>query len=164
MEKFLDIVQKIVALNSGIEKTKVLSILDENKFYNELEDLLEVKFNSDSLISNLIKVINNINHSNKTSLDSKINESFIFDNLYNATSIESKLADILVILLLLYKRSELIEHQIKNYNYHDQDDRLESLSMKAIFNFIKNNDEEINIMGFLKDLCQILLISIFNSC
>lgn len=154
MEKFLDIVQKIVALNSGIEKTKVLSILDENKFYNELEDLLEVKFNSDSLISNLIKVINNINHSNKTSLDSKINESFIFDNLYNATSIESKLANILVILLLLYKRSELIEHQIKNYNYHDQDDRLESLSMKAIFNFIKNNDEEINIMGFLKDLCR----------
>ena len=145
IEKFLDVIQEIVANNSGIEKNKVLDQLDEEEFNNNLKNIFEKELNGSSSFSDLLESLNTINGTSKTNLDSIINESILFDNLYNSKSKENKLANVLIFLLLLYNRYNLIEEYIKNYNPENDIRELNSLSMNAMFNFIKiNSDKTIN--------------------
>ncbi len=104
IEKFLDVIQDIVAENSGIEKNKVLDQIDEDEFNDKLKNILEKELNGFSTIYNLIETLNITNGSSKTNLDSKINEAKLFDQLYDAETKENKLANILIFLILLYNR------------------------------------------------------------
>ena len=129
IEKFLDVIQEIVANNSGIEKNNVLDQLDEDEFNDSLKNIFEKDLDGSSSISNLLESLNTINGTSKTNLDSIVNESILFDNLYNSESKENKLSNILIFLLLLYNRYNLIEDYIKEYNPVNDEEELDSLSI-----------------------------------
>lgn len=156
LEKFLDVIQEIIANNSGIEKDKILEQLDQNEFNVKLENMLEIKLNGSSTIFNIFEALNSINGSSKTNLDSKINEAKLFEILYNSGSKEEKLSTILLFLILLCNRYNLIDAKIREYNRWDGDKGLESLSMNAMFNFIKSNPEK-RINEYLAIICKLII-------
>ena len=156
LEKFLDVIQEIIANKSGIEKDKVLEQLDQDEFNDKLKNILEMELNGSSTIFNVFEALDNINGTSKTSLDSKINESKLFEILYNSRSKEEKLSIILLFLILLHNRYNLIDADIREYNRLDSYKDLESLSMNSMFNFIKL-DPEKTINEYLAVICKLII-------
>lgn len=156
IEKFLDVIQFIVANNSGIDKDKVFDQLVEEELINHLFSILKEKLNGPSTISNLTETIDNVNGSSETNLDSNINEAKLFEILYNSDSNEEKISTILIFLMLLYNRYNQIEEEIREYNRWDGDEDIGSLSITSMVNFIKlNPDKTIN--EYLKDICKLVI-------
>lgn len=159
LEMFLHIIQRIVANRQGIRKSEVLSILNWDNFYRYLSKRLEHEIDSNSTINDIVNHLEKLNKKGvKTSLDSKINESEVFDDVSNASSLENQLGDIVILLCLLYVRYKLTPAPIRKYGLVSEDEfKLDSLSIHNIFTDIEKHGDETGIFEYLTDLAKVIV-------
>lgn len=90
-------------------------------------------------------------------MDSKIEESKLFDSLYEVDSPENQLADILMLLLLLYNRYTQTPTIIKRYGFLSGDESgLDSLSIHKIFNDLKKHYKK-DAFEYLTDSAKVII-------
>lgn len=159
LEMFLDIIQEIIANNQGIKKFGVLSVLNRGNFYKYLSKRLEHKINSGSTISDIINSIRRRNKKDaKTSLDSKINESEVFDDVSTENPLENRLGNIVILLCLLYNRYNLTPIIMREYGLVSEDEfKLDSLSIHNIFINMEKHGDEKGVFEYLVDLAKVIV-------
>lgn len=151
LEKFLDVIQKIVIKNPGTQKSAVLNKLDEERFFNRLSDRLNKKINTDSRIVDIIQLIDDLTvHTTKTQLGLMVNEAQTFKNIEKSSCLEDQLAEILILMCLLYHRYEKTAGNLKNL--FSCKGFSEQISIHTVFSDIKNSDSELSVFYYLTKL------------
>lgn len=116
MEMLLDVIQRIVPNCPGVEKSRVLSRIAWNDVYIGLSQTLSGKVEPSSTMVDLMRLVEKRNgRVQKTSGRSRVNESRVYDLLYNADKAEDKLVAIAVMLCLLHKRYLATEQVLREY-------------------------------------------------
>lgn len=156
LEMLLDIIQEIVANNLQIEKSEVLSVLNWNEINRYLSKRLNGKIGPDSAISDVNDSIKKLNKNAKTSLDEKINESDVYDNISNAESMESQFGETIILLCLLYNRFNSTPKAIRDYNQGNRDEfNIDTLYIQSIFADI--NESVVSIREYLTKLAGMIV-------
>lgn len=158
IEKIFDVIQRIIRLNPGIKRTDILKKIDKNQLFSVLNDKLESNaINKESKLSDILNIVHMTNGSSFTSLNSKINESLLIDNLYDAESNEEIVSHAIVFLLLLFDKFNSIDDIIKEKNRQTVINSIEFLYMDSIFEFIQNNLSKITIEQLIEKLAIIII-------
>ena len=152
---FLDLINFIIKDNSVIEKNNLLNMLNRDLIFYQLEKSLNQDINHEMRFSEFIELINNLLEDDLSNLDSFINESLIFDEI-NSKDHEQKIANIIIMLALVFRRYSVIDTKIKDFAFSDKKSGFYSLFIKDIFKFIENHGE-ITIYGFLEYICDLII-------
>ncbi len=111
---------------------------------------------SDYSLIDFIKMVNDLNQSVETSLDSVINESDVFDDI-SSTDGEERLANILLMISLLFNRYSSIDKKIKCYAFQNNKSDFYSLFIEDIFEYIENEGHDVTIFEFLEFLSNLII-------
>jgi hypothetical protein len=114
IEMILNAIQLIVRNHPGIEKDKIIGVIEQGYFYEPISKLLEGPAEK-LTVSELFKKVWEKNENKRTTLSSPINEAMIYELLSGAEKPEWILALALMMLILLRKRFETTEEGIRNY-------------------------------------------------
>jgi|GEM_PF-1884491 len=153
LEKILETIQKIVSENIGIHKMNLMNSQDAEQIYGRLSEQLGVDVTEVTSMMAIFSQIGQINKYSKTSLDSSLNESEIYDTLYYKNS-EIFLADSIIFLGLLYHRyNQNLQFIDETRNVND----ISSLLMEDLFNYLEENGDGIQIIPFFSELFRVLI-------
>ncbi|MDI9436910.1 MAG: hypothetical protein QM405_02415 [Euryarchaeota archaeon] len=155
IENYLDLINQIINLNNPIKKKGLLKTLDYDIVNLNLGNILDKKINKDLNLSDLIEVIDALSGNDISDLNDFVNESFIFDGIRSKDP-EEKLVNILIMLILLYRRYLSIDTEIKDYAFNNIGHSFYSLFISDIVKFIEENGE-ISIYEFLDYLCDLII-------
>lgn len=159
IEKIFDVIQRIVRLNPmGIKRTEIIKKIDNNQLFSALNEKLESNdINNESKLSDILNIVHKTNGSSFTSLNSKVNESLLIENLNAADSNEEIVSHAIIILLLLFEKFNSIEVDIKEKNRHEIINGIEFLYMDSIFEFVETNLSKITIEQLIEKLSIIII-------
>ncbi len=157
IEMLLDVIQRVVANYHGIEKSRVLSVIKWNAVYSGLSRTLSAHIDSNSTMDDLIRLVEKRNgHSRRTSTRSRINESQVYDLLYNAEKPEDTLGAIAVMLCLLHKRYLDTEQILREYGTSNKAELTEDpISIHNIISFSDRNS--VKAHDFLVNLALMIV-------
>lgn len=155
IEMFLELINDIVNDNSIIAKNNLIKKLDRNSIFLQLEEILNREINHNMKLSEFIDIIDNLFEDNLSNLDILVNESIVFDEIKSSEQ-EKKLANIFIMLALVYRRYLAVNNKIKDFAFNDKRSGFYSLFIKDIIEFIKEN-QEMSIYGFLEYLCDLII-------
>ncbi len=153
MEKILERINLIVLENIGVNKRNLLLTQEIGAIYNHLSERLECTVNETTTLTDLFEEIGRINLNSKSSLESIINESQVYDNLRTGNS-EYFFSECLLLLGLLKLRYE------KSPSFIVQNEplsSLQSLEMEDLFNYLDNKGSTEYIFPFLSNLTQAII-------
>lgn len=151
LEMFLDVIQKIVRKNPGIKKATLLNALDDKELCNHLSQRLGKKIDESLKVADIISCVEELTGPGaKTRLNSKINESQTFDNIRNAASLENQLAEVLLLLSLLYHRYWQTSANVKGYGSNIEFS--DPLNIEKVFNDLKGPSSNLPIFDYLGNL------------
>jgi hypothetical protein len=153
LESILDVIQKTVQKNPCVKKTEILETLKESEIYSALSRSLGEEFSGNSTILDIIDRLEKLNGEERTSLNSSINESSVFDNIERTDILEEKLAHILVMLCLLESRYWITSDRIRNYKVAARKSELThpKLDITLVLTLKKNHGGQ-KILEYLKYL------------
>jgi hypothetical protein len=135
----LDVIQEIVYDETGIKKDKILSSLDTDLILSELSELCEAEVDIKTNLNEVMNSLYSICFADE-GLNSQINESIIYDNIYEAEDLEVILANAILMLFLLKRRFESIDKQIINGARIEKNIYIkDKLRIDILFNYIEQN-------------------------
>ncbi len=155
IENYLDLINQIINDNNPINKNDLLKTLDYDLVNLNLGNILNTKIHEDLNLSDLIAILDTLSENDLSDLNDFVNESIIFDGI-NSKDHEEKLVNILMMLILLYRRYLSIDTEIKDYAFSNIGHSFFSLFITDIVKFIEENGE-ISIYDFLDHLRDLII-------
>ncbi|AKB47208.1 hypothetical protein MSKOL_1431 [Methanosarcina sp. Kolksee] len=153
VEKTLEGIQKIVMENIGIHKKNLINSLNIENIFLRLSEELSCDVNENTSMKEIFLRIAQINENTKSSLNSDLNESDIFNDL-NVENLEIFLAKSITFLGLLYHRyNQNLQFIEKPLKVND----ISSLQIEDLFSYLENNGEDENITSFFTELFRVLI-------
>jgi hypothetical protein len=153
LEKILERIQKIVTENIGIHKMNLMNSQDTEIIFSELSEQIGFDVNDSTTMMKIFTRIGQINEDSRSSLNSGLNESNIYNNLYDKNS-ETFFAKSIVFLGLLYHRyNQNLQFIDKTHNVND----FSSLLIEDLFSHLEKNGDDIHIAPFFSELFRVLV-------
>lgn len=147
IEKVFDVVQEAVFDENGIHKDKILESLDQKEILKTLSDTSKLQVNEETKIGEIIDAIQK-NSPHEEGMKATINESVLFDTIYQAKHLEDILSNVIAMLALLKRRFEKIEKKVieegriaKAISIKDK------LRIDELFKYVDEN-KELSISNF----------------
>ena len=158
LEKFLEQIQNIVIQNVGIRKTELVDGRDHNYLFSNLSEAIGINISNETSLDDLLAHIIKTNGADaKSSLNSRLNESDVYDYL-GSDNPEVFLSEFIIMICLLYIRYYQIFIDLKGIKEFENNSlTTEQINIDQLFNYIKKNKTEIKIIPFLSNLSRIIV-------
>lgn len=156
LEKILDVIQKIVFYETGINKNKLLISLGIDNILSELSKLCNIEIKNTTELNDIINALYSTSKADE-GLNSPINESLIYNNIARAEYLEEILANVVLLIFLLKRKYESINKNIiENARIEKNIYIKEKLRIDILFNYIDQNRSK-NIISYLNYLVESII-------
>jgi len=158
LEKFLEQMQDIVIQNVGIRKTELIEGLDFDNIFNYISNAIGMIIGDESSLNDLIVQIIKINGEyEKSSLNSKLNESDVYDYIHSDKP-EILISQFILMICLLYIRYFQVNANSKEENKIKTNSLgIEHIDIHMLFNYINVNKRNIKLKQFLSDISKVIV-------
>jgi len=158
LEKFLEQIQNIVIQNVGIRKKELVEGRDHNYLFSNLSEAIGINISNETSLDDLLAHIIKTNGADaKSSLNSRLNESDVYDYL-GSDNPEVFLSEFIIMICLLYIRYYQIFIDLKGIKeFKNNSLTTEQINIDQLFNYIKINKTELTIVPFLSNLSRIIV-------
>lgn len=150
VETILDVLQRLIRGNNGIEQEDLLSKAEGPEFERQINDLLGQDC---EIIGDALSAIEHRNGSKNTDLDSPINESELYTRIRGADDWQEKAAASLLLLLTLKFRYDQFSNDFKeNAGVNSEENRVRGrLDISSMYEEVEARVDD-TLVSFLQDL------------
>lgn len=150
VETILDVLQRLIRNNNGIEEGDLLSKTEDLEIQHHLNHILQQECET---IGDALSAIENLNGSKQTNLNSTINESGLYSRIRNAAGWQEKAVASLLLLLTLKFRYDQYSDDFMEAAGVDPEERVVRglLDIGSMFEELEAREHD-DLDSFLQDL------------